>query len=130
MTSHIPKKRALHFGLTGHPTDPTQSPAIVQAKVTEGADRAREAGYEVQTTFFDLDDLESSFERLQAELATGRWDALIIGGGIRMTPGLTPEFERTVDIARRTAPETKILFQASPGDIREVLRRGFEEDEE
>ena len=129
MSSSQPKKRALHFGLTGHPTDPTQSTAIVQYQVTEGADRAREAGYEVQTTFFDLDDLESSFERLQAELATGRWDALNIGGGIRLTPNLTPQFERTIGLARRTAPETKILFQASPGDIREVLRRGFEEDQ-
>lgn len=129
MSPSTPKKRALHFGLSGHPTDPTLSPSIVQYQVTEGADKAREAGYEVQTTFFSPEDFESSFERLRAELATGKWDALIIGGGVRMAPNLTPQFERTINIARTTAPETKILFQAAPGDIREVLGRGFEENQ-
>ncbi|CAK3933046.1 Hypothetical predicted protein [Lecanosticta acicola] len=119
-------KRILHFGLPGHPTDPSVSNESIQAIVTSGAEKARKAGYDVQLTFLDPEDFTSSLSNLKSELGTGKWDALVIGGGIRVAPQFVVQFEQTINIAREVAPKTRILFQAAPGDIYETVQRGFE----
>ncbi|EME48335.1 hypothetical protein DOTSEDRAFT_108113, partial [Dothistroma septosporum NZE10] len=94
-----------------------------QALVNEGADKARAAGYEVQLTFVDPAVFPNHLSELRQRVETGKWDALIIGGGLKNAPSLTKEFEQTVNLARTSAPKMKILFQMAPGDIYETIQR-------
>ena len=121
-----PKAKILHFGLAGHPTDSSISKGAVQSLVNEGADKARAAGYEAHLTFLEPENFPDCLIDLKRKLETGAWDALIIGGGLRVTPALTPQFEQTINVAREAAPGMKILFQMAPGDIFETVQRGFE----
>lgn len=99
----------------------------IQSKVNSGAQKARDTGlYDVQLTFIDPETFSSSLSELRKELETGNWDALVVGGGIRLAPSLTPMFERIVNTAREVAPKTMLLFQMEPGDLCETVVRGFE----
>lgn len=120
-----PKGKILHFGLAGHPTDASVSNEKVQALVNEGAEKARAAGYEVQLTFIEVEDFPEALAALKQNLKSGNWDALVVGGGLRVAPPLTPLFEQTINVAKDAAPGMKILFQMAPGDIYETVQRGL-----
>ena len=124
-------KRALHIGLAG-PIDDSKVTAgmdaeSVQKKVNAGAQKAHATGlYHVECTFFEPKDFAETLAELRKKLEAGTWDALIIGGGVRAIPSITPIFEQIVNASREAAPKTKMLFQMAPDDIRETLERGFE----
>ena len=126
------KKQILHFGLAG-PTQDSQATTgmtkdSIESQVKSGAQKARDTGlYDVQLTFIEPETFATSLGELRKELETGKWDALVIGGGLRMGVPLTPMFEQVVNTSREAAPRTKVLFQMAPGDIDVTVKRGFGE---
>lgn len=106
-------------------TKPSTNP-LPSIKVTSAAARAEATGlYTVRPTFFMPEDFDSTLATLREQLATGEWDALVIGGGLKMTAPLTVQFEKVVNACREVSPRTRMLFQAAPGDLDEVVERGF-----
>lgn len=123
-------KRILHIGLAGPLTNEQSTAGMtaewIQGQVNKGAEKARQAGHVVEPTFFDPPNFSEALNKIKKELESGEWDALIIGGGLRATPSLTPQFEQVVNTAREAAPKTRLLFQMAPGDVFETIQRGFE----
>ena len=127
-----PGKRVLHIGLGG-PINNEQVTAgmteeLIRNKVMEGIDNAHKAGHHVQPTFFQPENFLEKLGEVKKELETGKWDALLVGGGMRFTPSLTPQFEQLINTARVASPGTRMLFQAAPNDVADTIKRGFEGD--
>lgn len=105
------------------------TPEQLESHVKAGAQRARDTGlYDVQLTFFHLETFEQTLSDFRKEMQSGKWDAIVVGGGLKGSPTLTPQFELVVNAARELSPRTKLLFQSAPGDIDATIQRGFKDD--
>lgn len=58
-------------------------------------------------------------------LRTHRYDAVIVGSGLRLIPDQTAVFEAVVNTIRTLAPATPMLFNEGPGTNIEALERTF-----
>ena len=65
---------------------------------------------------------ESAEETIASSLA-GKWDCIVIGGGIRVPARSLPLFERVINAVHRGAPGTPIAFNTSPSDTADVASR-------
>jgi hypothetical protein len=55
--------------------------------------------------------------------ATGSWDCVVIGGGIRKPEPALELFEYVVNLVRQHAPTAVIAFNTSPADTIEAAIR-------
>jgi hypothetical protein len=53
---------------------------------------------------------------VEHRLASGHYDCVVIGAGIRLPPNRLVLFEALVNAIRRTAPQTAIAFNSRPED--------------
>jgi hypothetical protein len=67
----------------------------------------------------------SAAEAVQAQLATKAYDALVIGGGIRIPPKSLRLFERLVNAVHQAAPSAAIAFNTVPQDTADAAARWF-----
>jgi hypothetical protein len=79
----------------------------------------RAAGYRVDNCLIDFG--TAGADKAAAWLRAKRYDAVLIGAGIRLVAGNTLLFESIVNIAHTTQPGCRFIFnhaaQATPGDI-------------
>ncbi|MDM4142311.1 MULTISPECIES: hypothetical protein [Mycobacterium] len=80
----------------------------------------RAAGYQVDNCLIDVG--VAGADKAGEWLRAKRYDAVLIGAGIRLVPGNTLLFESIVNIAHTTQPGCRFVFnraaQSTPGDIR------------
>lgn len=80
----------------------------------------RAAGYRVDNCLIDIGD--AGAEKARRWLAATRYDAVLIGAGIRLVAGNTLLFEAIVNAAHATQPGCRFVFnraaESTPGDIR------------
>ncbi|OBJ09656.1 hypothetical protein A5646_09590 [Mycobacterium sp. 1245499.0] len=80
----------------------------------------RAAGYRVDNCLIDFG--TAGADKAAAWLRAKRYDAVLIGAGIRLVAANTLLFESIVNIAHTTQPGCRFVFnhaaQATPGDIR------------
>ena len=55
-------------------------------------------------------------------------DAVVIGNGIRSVGDYTVLFEQLVNVVRECTPAAKLLFNRTPGDTIDAVRRWFQLD--
>lgn len=83
----------------------------------------RAAGYRVDNCLVDFGD--AGVAKARRWLQAKRYDAVLIGAGIRLVAGNTLLFESIVNAAHATQPGCRFVFnraaQATPGDIRRWL---------
>jgi hypothetical protein len=80
----------------------------------------RAAGYQVDNCLVDFG--ETGAEKARQWLQAGRYDAVLIGAGIRLIAANTLLFESIVNAAHATQPGCRFVFNraalSTPGDIR------------
>jgi hypothetical protein len=124
----VAKARLLLLGLDPDIVDYSKSPVpgLTAAKVRSAieADRAKlEAlGYSVETLY--VDDGKTAEAVLADTLATGGYDCIMIGAGLRTVPPYFLLFEKLMNVIHQHTPaSTKLCFNTSPTDTAEAVQR-------
>src|SRR5215472_4766208 len=122
------KAHLLLLGLDPDIVDYIKSPVpgLTAAKVrsTIEADRAKleELGYKV--TILYVDEGKTAEAQLADTLATGRYDCIMIGAGLRIVPPYFLLFEKLINVIHQHAPaSTKLCFNTNPADTADAVRR-------
>ena len=122
------KARVLLVGLDPDIVDYTQSPvpgltaAKVRAAVEADSAKLEALGYGVKVLY--VDDGKSAETMLTDELATSRYDCIMIGAGLRIVAPYFLLFEKLMNVVHRHAPaSTKLCFNSNPTDTAEAVKR-------
>lgn len=93
---------------------------VLRAANDDNVAGLRAAGYQVDNCLIDFG--SAGAEKATAWLRAKRYDAVLIGAGIRLVAGNTLLFESIVNAAHITQPGCRFVFnqaaQSTPGDIR------------
>lgn len=105
-------------------SDPDLPPGSTLEKISTGIDASINAmkanGWDASFCAILLDDTAEA--TIAASLA-GRWDCIVIGGGIRIPSRGLKLFERVINAVHLHAPSTPIAFNTSPGDTADAASR-------
>jgi hypothetical protein len=122
------KARLLLLGLDPDMVDYSKSPVpgLTAAKVRSAieADRAKleELGYSVTVLYVDAGKTAEAL--LSDTLATGGYDCIMIGAGLRTVPPYFLLFEKLINVIHQHAPaSTKLCFNTNPTDTAEAVQR-------
>jgi hypothetical protein len=83
----------------------------------------RAAGYEVDNCLIDSG--EAGAEKARAWLADKRYDAVLIGAGVRLVANNTLLFEAIVNAAHSANPHCRFVFNYSPTSTPDDIRRWY-----
>ncbi len=79
------------------------------------------AGYDAEFYFIDF---KTPPEETIRKLLTGkRFDAILIGAGVRTDPDRFALFEKLINVVHEYASTAKICFNTNPMDTAEAVRR-------
>lgn len=99
---------------------PGLTPARLRAANDQNVEALRAAGYHVDNCLIDFGD--AGADKARQWLAARRYDAVLIGAGIRLVAGNTLLFEAIVNAAHTMQPACRFVFNqaatATPDDIR------------
>ncbi|WIM87738.1 hypothetical protein PT015_23390 [Candidatus Mycobacterium wuenschmannii] len=104
--------------------DFAQFPGLSKEKLRTANDEnlagLRAAGYDVDNCLIDFG--AAGVDKARKSLAAKRYDAVLIGAGVRLVPGNTLLFEAIVNAAHETQPGCRFVFNraavSTPDDIR------------
>lgn len=118
-------KRVLFIGLDPLVVDYRRWPGLTEEKL-RGAIKAdcnalEAAGYDVTICFIDRG--ETAERVVETALAEGRYDAVMIGAGVRKDDELFFVFEKVINVVHRGAPGARICFNRGPTDSFAAVRR-------
>ncbi|HWX62775.1 hypothetical protein [Bradyrhizobium sp.] len=103
---------------SGHPQLTSE---LVRSYIDAELQRLREQGYDVTSCLIDLG--ETAEQVAAAALASGRFDCVVIGAGLRVPPERMLLFEKVLNLVHRLAPRASICFNTTPADTAEAVRR-------
>jgi hypothetical protein len=103
---------------SGHPQLTSE---LVRSYIDAELQRLREQGYDVSSCLIDLG--ETAEQVAAAALASGRFDCVVIGAGLRVPPERMLLFEKVLNLVHRLAPRASICFNTTPADTAEAVRR-------
>lgn len=122
-TTMLSKKKVLIVGLDPYLLDFSADeykafPGLNADKIMAGTHQSitelEAQGYDASYCFTDLG--ETAEQVLQQQLAANRYDAILIGAGLRVPPARLLLFERLLNVIHSKAPDARICFNASPAD--------------
>ena len=115
--------RVLVIGLDPYRVPGPWDPEPVATAIAESTARFAEQGIDVDNCLVGLDGSDDIESVVRAALRAGRWNCVLVGGGIRKGEDLEL-FETIVNLVRQHAPQAAIAFNSTPSDIVEaVIRR-------
>jgi len=121
-------KNILIIGMNPHTIDFSQPgflPGLTAEKVEAQMDveqkRLLELGYNTQLGL--INSTTKDLEELKSTLTSNRFDAVMIGAGIRVPPINFVLFEEIINTIHQHAPLTKITFNTNPMDTLEAIKR-------
>ena len=128
MTSSPDAKRVLFIGQlpeTVDFSDPALPPGFDAAKIHSGIaigmQQMADRGWAADLCLVPPD--ASAAETVQQRLAATAYDAVVIGGGIRIPPKSLPLFEQLVNAVHHAAPGAAIAFNTTPQDTADAAAR-------
>jgi hypothetical protein len=89
----------------------------------DNVDRLRAAGYQVDNCLIDFG--ETGTKKARQWLAAKRYDAVLIGAGIRLVVANTLLFEAIVNAAHATQPGSRFVFNCSAAATPDDIRRWY-----
>ena len=106
-------------------TDPALPPGMTIEKVHAGIEVAMKQfaarGWEADVAFIRPD--TSAAPAVERQLASKRYDCVVIGGGVRLPPRSLVTFEAVVNAVRKAAPDAAIAFNTRPDDSADAAAR-------
>jgi len=99
-------------------SDPAIPPGMSEEKVHAGikvalADMVGH-GWQAEVCFIDPD--ETAVPTFERQLASERYDCVVIGAGVRLPPKMLTLFEALINSIRCVSPEAAIAFNTRPDD--------------
>lgn len=132
MTSPHDAKRVLFIGQqpeTVDFSDPALPPgfdaAKIHAGIAIGMQQMADRGWAADLCLVPPD--ATADETVTRRLAATAYDAVVIGGGIRIPPKSLLLFERLVNAVHRAAPAAAIAFNTTPQDTADAAARWMED---
>jgi hypothetical protein len=130
MTSTTASKRVLFIGQlpeTVDFSDPALPPgfdaAKIHAGIAIGMQQMADRGWAADLCLVSPD--ASAAATVKQRLAGTAYDAVVIGGGLRIPPRSLPLFERLVNAVHQGAPAAAIAFNTTPQDTADAAARWF-----
>jgi hypothetical protein len=124
----VTKARVLLIGLEPDIVDYSKSPVPglsatkVRAAVEADSARLASVGYSVRSLY--VDDGKTAEATLTEALASGGYDCIMIGAGLRIVTPYFLLFEKLINVIHRHAPaSTKLCFNTNPADTADAVRR-------
>jgi len=131
MTSTSTVHRVLFIGQlpeTVDFSDPALPPgfdaAKIHAGIAIGMQQMTDRGWVADLCLVQPD--ASAADAVRQRLAAATYDAVVIGGGIRIPPKSLLLFERLVNAVHQGAPSAAIAFNTTPQDTAQAAARWFE----
>ena len=128
MTSSQDTKRVLFIGQqpeTVDFSDPALPPgfdaAKIHAAIAIGIQRMVDRGWAADLCLVAPD--ASATEEVKQRFSAAAYDAVVIGGGIRIPPKSLLLFERLVNAVHQAAPAAAIAFNTTPQDTTDAAAR-------
>ena len=87
--------------------------------------KAGEHGFDCTNVDLNPEDVAWSLQTVRTLLETKKWDAFLVGYGVRGTQANTVLFEGAVNASREISPQTKLMFSTAPDTIFEAIQRAF-----
>jgi hypothetical protein len=122
------RARVLLVGLEPDIVEYSKSPvpgltaAKVRAAVEADSAKLESLGYSVRTLY--VDDGKTAEAALTDALATGGYDCIMIGAGLRTVPPYFLLFEKLINVIHRHVPaSTKLCFNTNPTDTADAVQR-------
>ena len=123
------RRSVLLVGLAPHAVDFSKVPGLDEAKLTAGLQAGLEevvaAGFDATWCLTD-NTWEAAEPQISACLAAKRYDAVMIGAGVRTLPEHFLLFERIINLVHTSAPGAKLCFNNSPDTTVAAIRRWIE----
>ena len=124
----VSRARVLLVGLEPEIVDYSKSPVPgltaekVRAAVEADSAKLESLGYSVKSLY--VDDGKTAEATLTKALASGGFDCIMIGAGLRIVPSYFLLFEKLINIIHRHAPtSTKLCFNTNPTDTADAVQR-------
>lgn len=106
-------------------TDPALPPGMNAEKVRAGIAVAvkqfADRGWEVDLGYIQPD--ESAGPTVESQLASKKYDCVVIGGGVRLPPRRLAIFEAVINAVHKAAPGATIAFNTRPDDSADAAAR-------
>jgi hypothetical protein len=106
-------------------SDPAIPPGFDAAKINAGIEIAvakiAERGWKADLCMISPD--ERAGPMLEKQLASARYDCVVIGAGLRLPPRSLSLFERVLNAVHKAAPDAAIAFNTHPEDTAEAAGR-------
>ena len=106
-------------------TDPALPPGMSAEKVHAGIEVALKQfaarGWEADVCFIQPD--ETAGVTVERQLASKRYDCVVVGGGVRLPPRHLGIFESVINAVHRAAPGAAIAFNTRPDDSADAAAR-------
>ena len=119
------KKKIASIGLHPDVVNYALFPGLTKEKLTQGLKAQEEGltklGFEVTMCLVDLGETAEAVAR--STLLEKKYDAVLIGAGVRTPPPQLPLFERLVNVVHECAPQAKVCFNSKPEDTAEAFLR-------
>ncbi|MEU0885114.1 hypothetical protein ABZ345_41525 [Lentzea sp. NPDC005914] len=117
----------LVIGFDPH-TIPGFDPAPVAAGIEQGSKLFAELGLTEDLVLIDFTELGGAAEaKLVEKLRQKKYDAVVVGGGIRKGPGLLELFQTVVNLVHWHQPDAALAFNDSPGDSPDWVLKALEQ---
>jgi hypothetical protein len=126
-------RRVLFIGQTPETVD-FSDPAIppgfnaekIHAGIALGMEKIRERGWSADLCLIPPD--KSAAPVLEKQLASTKYDCVVIGGGIRLPPRSLSLLEVVINAVHKSAPYASIAFNTRPEDTAEAAARWLQID--
>ena len=110
--------------LIGLPRNAPNVPQFVKAQLIAVAEQMRQQGINFELVGAPPDECVDKLKNVLSG-HNNNVDGVVIGNGIRSSGELTVQFEQLVNVVRERAPTAKLLFNTTPADTIDAIRRWF-----
>ena len=93
----------------------------IRAGLEGDGERLNGLGY--QTDILWIDDGDTAERVLRDRLGQSRYDAVLIGAGLRTLPPYALLFEALVNAVHEAAPQARFAFNTNPADTAQAVQR-------
>jgi nucleoside-diphosphate-sugar epimerase len=124
LLAELGRRSVLNVGLDpAFVPDPARAEEV-RVGLARGAHDLAQQGMDLENCL--LDGGAGSAQAFRAALRARRHDVVVIGGGVRLVPAMTPLLEELVDIVRTEAPASALGFNDGPDSIPETVARALD----